>query len=328
MAYSKSSGPVEVLAVDLGGTHVRFCTALISGGAVLEMRNKQVLRTADFPSFGAAASAYRAACGGVLPRIAALAVACPVKGDVLPLTNLDWQLVRSEIAPEMGMDDILVLNDFVAQSHAVANLPVEAFERIGGPALQTGSPGLTTIVGPGTGLGVGHVLRLGTSYRVLESEGGHIGFAPADELEDRLLRRFRTEFGRVSAERLISGIGLCNIHAHLRAEAGLPTVHIDARSLWSAGIERTDAMASQAVDLFCALLGSFAGDCALLSGAQSVVIGGGLAARLGSRLDESEFMARFLAKGRLSRTLEDVSVRRVVCDEPGLLGAALAFANA
>ncbi len=327
MARSNSSGPLEVLAVDLGGTHVRFCTARVAGGTVLELRGKQVFRTADFPSFGAAASAYRAACGGVLPKVAALAVACPVIGDVLPLTNLDWKLVRSEIGPQMGVDDILILNDFVAQSHAVANLPAEAFERLGGPARQSGLPGLTTIVGPGTGLGVGHVLRLETGYHVLESEGGHIGFAPTDDLEDRMLRRFRVEFGRVSAERLISGLGLCNIHAHLRAEQGLPARDVDARTLWSDGLERRDALASESVDRFCAMLGSFAGDCALLSGARSVVIGGGLAARLGSRLHESDFMARFLAKGRLGRALEDVSVHRLVCDEPGLLGAALAYAN-
>ncbi len=327
MARSNSSGPLELVAVDLGGTHVRFCTALVSVGTVLELRGKQVFRTADFPTFGAAASAYRAACGGVLPKVAALAVACPVKGDVLPLTNLDWKLVRSEIGSQMGMDEILILNDFVAQSHAVANLPAEAFERIGGPAPQLPSPGLITIVGPGTGLGVGHMLRLETGYRVLESEGGHIGFAPTDDLEDRMLRRFRAEFGRVSAERLISGLGLCNIHAHLRAEQGLPVQDVDARTLWSDGLEGRDALASQAIDLFCAMLGSFAGDCALLSGARLIVIGGGLAARLGTRLDQSDFMARFLAKGRLGRTLEDVSVQRVVCDEPGLLGAALAYAN-
>ncbi len=177
MARSNSSGPLELVAVDLGGTHIRFCTALVSGSTVLELRGKQVFRTADFPSFGAAASAYRAACGGELPKVAALAVACPVKGEILPLTNLDWRLVRSEIGSQMGMDEILILNDFVAQSHAVANLPAEAFERIGGPAPQLPLPGLITIVGPGTGLGVGHVLQLETGYHVLESEGGHIGFA-------------------------------------------------------------------------------------------------------------------------------------------------------
>ncbi len=152
MARSNSSGPLELVAVDLGGTHIRFCTALVSGRTVLELRGKQVFRTADFPSFGAAASAYRAACGGELPKVAALAVACPVKGEILPLTNLDWRLVRSEIGAQMGMDEILILNDFVAQSHAVANLPAEAFERIGGPAPQLPLPGLITIVGPGPAL--------------------------------------------------------------------------------------------------------------------------------------------------------------------------------
>ncbi len=168
------------------------------------------------------------------------------------------------------------------------------------------------------------MLRLETGYRVLESEGGHIGFAPTDDLEDRMLQRFRAEFGRVSAERLISGLGLCNIHAHLRAEQGLPVQDVDARTLWSDGLEGRDALASQAIDLFCAMLGSFAGDCALLSGARSVVIGEASRRGLVRGFDESDFMARFLAKGRLGRALEDVSVHRwCVMNRPARRGAGL-----
>jgi glucokinase len=186
---------------------------------------------------------------------------------------------------------------------------------------------MISVIGPGTGLGVAALLRHGKDYEVIETEGGHADFAPLDSLEDRILLELRNSFRRVSVERLVSGRGLMNIYEALGIIEGRPLQIRDEWELWSAALEGSDSLASAALDRFCLTLGAFAGDVALAQGAKAVVIGGGLGLRLANHLVRSGFRDRFIAKGRFERRMDEMPVKLITYPQPGLFGAAAAFAR-
>jgi glucokinase len=183
-----------------------------------------------------------------------------------------------------------------------------------------------SIVGPGTGLGIAQLLRRAGGYHVVETEGGHFDFAPLDGLEDRILARLRTRYGRVSVERIASGPGLANLYEALAAIEGRETNPRDERGLWQAALAGDDSLAAAALDRFCLSLGAVAGDIALVQGARALAIGGGLGLRLADRLPGSGFCDRFVAKGRFEQRMRDMPVRIITYAQPGLYGAAVAFA--
>jgi glucokinase len=162
---------------------------------------------------------------------------------------------------------------------------------------------------------------------VIETEGGHVDFAPLDSLEDRILIELRKSFRRVSVERLVSGRGLMNIYQSLGAIENRPLAIRDEKALWTAALEASDSLATAALDRFCLCLGAAAGDVALAQGAKAVVIGGGLGLRLADHLPGSGFRDRFVAKGRFERTMSDMTVKLITHPQPGLLGASAAFAR-
>ena len=164
-------------------------------------------------------------------------------------------------------------------------------------------------------------------YDVVETEGGHAHFAPVDGFEDALLARLRSRYGRVSVERVVSGQGLANIYALAAEEAGLESRYPDERALWSAALSGEDDLAAAALDRFCRALGSAAGDFALVQGAGAVVIAGGLGLRLLEHLGRSGFRDRLVAKGRFEPMIDAMTVKIVTHPQPGLFGAAAAFAN-
>ena len=311
---------MEIVAVDLGGTHVRFARARADARDV-RLGPAETLKVADFPSL---AAAWRAAAAGApdWPRAAAVAVACPIHGETLKLTNNPWVIRPATLAAELGCDDVLLVNDFGAMAHAAARLGPDGFRRVCGPQRGRPESGVVSIVGPGTGLGVGQLLMLGSGrYRVIETEGGHAGFAPTDIFEDGLVARLRARHGRVSAERVVSGQGLVEICAQL---GGAPAT--DATALWTAALEGRDETAQRALAHFCAAFGGVAGDAALAQGAQAVVLAGGLTRRLADRLAGLGFERRFVAKGRFETLMRDIPVLAFEHPEPGLFGAAAAWA--
>jgi glucokinase len=318
---------MEVVAVDLGGTNVRFAIAEVAGGAVVTLGPPTTLQTGAYPSLASAWAAYAAQAGRALPRAAGLAVACPITGEILKLTNSPWILRPATLAEELGVDLLTLVNDFGAVGHAVAQLPAAYLRHVAGPDVPLPETGVIGIVGPGTGLGVAHVLRHGGSYQVMETEGGHVDFAPLDTIEDALLATLRGRFRRVSAERVVSGPGLANIYEHLAAMEGKAIRAPDAPALWAAALDGSDAIAAEALQRFCLSLGSVAGDIALAQGAHGMVIGGGIGARIGGVLEGSGFSARFTAKGRMEAMLATLPVKLITHPEPGLFGAAAAFAK-
>ena len=182
------------------------------------------------------------------------------------------------------------------------------------------------IVGPGTGLGVAHILRREGRNHVIESEGGHVDFAPLDTLEDAILARLRKRHRRVSLERIVSGPGLAVIHEALATIEGRAIQRIDDKSLWTLALDGSDSLAAAALDRFCMSLGSVAGDIALAQGATAVVIAGGVGLRLADHLPRSGFAQRFAAKGRFEAMMAAIPVKLITYSQPGLYGAAAAFA--
>ncbi len=318
---------MDVVAVDLGGTHVRFAIATVENGTVRSLGDAVILRTGDYASLPIAWQAYAARAGHPLPRAAALAVACPIVGDVLKLTNSPWVLRPATLAEELGIDQLTLVNDFGAVGHAVAQLPGQYLRHIAGPDRPLPEQGVIGIIGPGTGLGVAHVLRAGGSYYVMETEGGHIDFAPVDAIDDAILATLRARFVRVSAERICSGPGLRNIYDYLAMLDGRATKPMDDRELWAAALDGSDRSAAMALQRFCMSLGSVGGDIVLAQGAHALVIGGGVGARIADVLPLSGFASRFTGKGRMEAMLSATPVKLITHPEPGLFGAAAALAR-
>lgn len=318
----------EIVAVDIGGTHARFALAEIADRQVVGLSHETVLKAAEHASLQTAWEAFAAGVGRPLPRAAGIAVAGPVTGEVLQLTNNPW-VIRPALIPEkLGADRFALVNDLGAVGHAVAHLGDEAFRHLCGPERDLPAEGVVSVIGLGTGLGVAQLVRAGGAARVVETEGGHIDFAPLDVLEDGVLARLRTKFRRVSVERIVSGPGLSNIYSSLADIEGRTISTLDDTALWALALGGGDSLAVAAFDRFCLSLGSVAGDIALAQGAQAVVIAGGLGLRIADRLGASGFERRFRAKGRFEPRMADMPVKLITHPQPGLFGAAAAYADA
>jgi glucokinase len=313
----------ELVAADIGGTHARFALAEVEDGRVLDLGEALTLETAQHAGLAEAWQALARHLGRSLPDAAALAFAYPVENDLPQLTNMPWTIDRQTISEELGLDRHLILNDFAAIGHAAATLGDESFVHIAGPDRALPAIGVISVVGPGTGLGVGLVIRNDDQYQVISSEGGNMDFAPQNDFEDRLTARLRNQYGHVSAERVVSGPALRDIYAVI-AKAEMP--YSDDRELWQAALEGTDPTAVAALERFCRCLGAFAGNVALAHGANAVVLAGGQGLRLREHLPASGFAEALAAKGEYKAILEQLSVKLIAHPEPGLYGAAAAFA--
>ncbi len=323
-ATAAGSGADLALIADIGGTNARF--ALCDPSArVPELLEPRSLRNAGFASLQHAAEHYLAEVGA-RPRRAAIALACPVGGDEIRLTNRAWSFNRHELRASLGLDELRLINDFGAIAHAVPALAADERVVLHGQdhALERGP---ISVLGPGTGFGVG--LLAGSAaqgWTVVETEGGHVSFAPLGDEERALADWAIARHGRASWERLLSGSGLAAIDAVLRErEGGPPGPMRDPADVVAAALDGHDVVARRALARFCAILGSVAGDVTLVHGARSVVIAGGIVPRFLPFLRASAFRERFLAKGRFAAWLEPVSVQVAIHPNPGLLGAAVAL---
>lgn len=319
---------MQLATVDVGGTHARFATAEISGGRVMNLSEPVTMRTAEHASFQTAWEAFEASRGQPLPRAVSIAVAGPINGDVIRFANNPWIIRPALVKEKLRVETFTLVNDFEAVGHAVANASEEHFVHLCGPNQPFGASGMISIIGPGTGLGVAQVLRLDSGYHVQATEGGHIDYAPHDSIEDAILARLRKRYRRVSAERVVSGPGIVDIYETLASIEGRAIKSMDDKALWALGTSGEDSLAAAAVDRFCLSLGSIAGDIALAQGGfAGVVIAGGLGLRIKDSLMRSGFAERFRAKGRFEGLMAGVPVKLITHPQPGLFGAAAAFAR-
>ena len=319
------------LVADIGGTNARFALAR-PGPDRPELELPLTLATARFASLQQAAKHYLEQVE-FKPRRAAVAVACPVGGEEVRLTNRAWSFNRLELADALNVESLLIVNDFGAAARALPALKTEETLHLHGPESDPlNMP--ATVLGPGTGLGIALVTDCkATGWRVLETEGGHISYAPLGS-EERLIHEWLTaRHGRVSVERVLSGKGLAQIEAALTGRPPSRSKTPDSAltspgKIVSAALAGDQRHARAALARFCAILGSVAGDAALMHGARTVAIAGGIVPRFIPFLRSSAFRERFLDKGRFAAHLEKVSIKIITYPEPGLLGAALmAFDN-
>ncbi|SFN10209.1 glucokinase [Dokdonella immobilis] len=319
------------LIADIGGTNARFALTDWTAPEV-EIIEPRSLPGAEFASLQHAAEHYLGEVGAK-PRRAALAVASPVDTDEIRLTNRAWSFSRADLQRRLGLDELRMLNDFGAVACAVPALKAEDRVHLYGPA-HAQMRGPVSLVGPGTGLGIG--LLVGSDadgWQAVETEGGHVTFAPIGDEEHRIARWLDARFGRASTERVLSGDGLSHIAAALSGTDGGPrdgrNVPLrDPADIVTAALDGHDLEARRALTRFCSVLGSVAGDTALIHGARTVAIAGGIVPRFIPFLRSSAFRERFLAKGRFSTWLEAVTIEVIVHPNPGLLGAAVALRQA
>ena len=308
------------LLADIGGTNARF--ALQAPGEAFA--DIEVLACRDYDRIDDAIAAYlaRAAARGLRTdgiRHAAIAIANPVEGDVVSMTNHHWRVSLAALRDACDFITLLVVNDFAALAQALPHLRAEGRERIGGTNTVAVEGRPIGLVGPGTGLGVsGVVPAVGGRWIALAGEGGHASFAPVSRDEMRILDALWEEHGHVSAERLLSGPGLEAIHRVLSGER-LAAADITTRALDGT----CDGACRATVDTFCAILGSVAGNVALTLGATGgMYIGGGIVPRLGPLFHASAFRARFEGKGRLQAWLARIPTWLVTEPYPALRGVA------
>lgn len=323
---TSNSTTQEIIVADIGGTNARFAIAKVENGKVLSIDNENILKTADYATLQLAWDAFGQKLGRPLPKAASMAIACPIRGDILKFSNSPWIIRPALLADQLHLDKLILINDFEAVAHAAAHCGNDYLKHICGPKRKEAPTGVTSLVGPGTGLGVASLMFVDDAYHVIPSEGGHITYAPCDNIDMSILRYLKQHYRRVSAERIISGPGLGNIYDALAASAGLPVSHHSDSNLWDAALKGTDHLASAALERFCLNFGTFCADVALMQLSNRVVISGGIGQLLADYLPQSGFGERFVDKGRFERMLAQVHVELLTYPQPGLLGAAAAYA--
>ena len=327
------TGPARLLG-DVGGTNARFAWQCAEGAALCDI---VTLPCAEFPTLADALRAYLQQLGRPAPPWCAIGIATPVTGDAVRMTNHHWAFSMAGLQAELGFERLVVMNDFTALALALPDLREQELRQLGGTGAVPGAA--MALIGPGTGLGVSGLLPAGETGRwvALQGEGGHVSLAAGTAREAAVLDVLRRELGHVSAERAVSGLGLRALHAAVRELDGLDAFGTpDAANaaddftpsrITALALDGSDPQCVETLDLFCAFLGSVAGNLALTLGARGgVYIGGGIVPRLGPAFERSRFRACFEAKGRFRSYLEPIPV--FVIDtkvSPALLGAARAL---
>jgi glucokinase len=309
------------LVADIGGTNARFGLRG-PGGEPIEERT---LATADYPGPAEAARAYLDGLpgGSVAPTEGVFAGAGPVEGDLIALTNCPWRFSVEETRRALGLRRLVAINDFVAQALAVPVLAPEERVRLTGRGEPV--PGRAIgVIGAGTGLGVAGLLPTPSGWQPLPSEGGHVSFAPGDEVEVAVLGVLRGRFDHVSNERLLTGGGLVNLATALAEIAGEGDLGpLEPRDVTARAADGSCRFCAEAVRRFSAILGSAAGDLALVLLARGgMFLAGGVVPRLGPLFDVALFRERFEAKGRFRDYLAQVPTYIAARTDTGLIGAA------
>jgi glucokinase len=311
------TAPATGLIADIGATNTRL--ALAKQGVVTRVR---VFASEDFASLSDAIEAYlEQEAPPAKPTRAVLAVAAPVSGDTVTLTNHPWTFSVGAMRAHFKFGKLRVINDFVANALAVPHLTEADRIQIGGGAAAKAAP--IGVIGPGSGLGVSILVPANGAFIPVQGEGGHVTMAAADEREASVLALMRRRFDHVSAERFLSGAGLVNLYNALCELSDEPAAPLTAAQITDPGIEHEYPRAREATAMFCAMLGTVAGNLALTVGALGgIYIAGGIVPKLGDAFAQSQFRMRFESKGRFQTYLAAIPTYVITHSAPALLGAA------
>ncbi len=309
------------LLADIGGTHVRLAQGASSGP---DLTHVQKYLRSEFSGLEELVRDYlqRHPMTGAVS--ACFAVAAPVSAedaaDQIVMTNCEWQFSVAQLKREFGWQDLVILNDFEAVALAVPHLPDSQLVQLGGKCVNL--QGSIAVLGPGTGLGVKHLIPTADGYRVLSGEGGHVDFAPVDEQDEIIWRYIRERKSRVSLEEVLSGRGLVHIYQALAEARGVQANLTDPAGIVFAAQHDNCDLGKESLQQFCRILGSCAGNLALtLNTTGGVYLCGGVLTELGAVLADSEFRTRFESKGRFKGYVKDIPAFLITASEPGLRGA-------
>lgn len=306
------------LLADIGATYARFCVETTPG----QFEHVVVLDCADYPGFAEVVQAYLDTLEGRPPRHAAIAMANPVEGDAVRMTNRDWAFSIEEVRQRLGLQTCLVVNNFTALAMALPGIDASQRVRVGGGEPQP--DGVIALLGPGTGLGVSGLIPAGDRWSTLATEGGHVSFAPNDERELKVLQFMWRTMSHVSAERLVSGPGIELIYQALTAGTPQASQQLTTAEIVRRAIARSCPWCIEVVDCFCAMLGTVASNLVLTLGATGgLYIGGGIVPRLGELFERSPFRTRFESKGRFGPWLARVPTYVLTAENPTFRGLSL-----
>ena len=307
--------PEQTLLADIGATNARFC--LLANGTLGPVSNFEVKRYARFPDV--VADFLKMHRDEMPVSDALLAVAGPVEDGRSRLTNCPWIVDADELRAKFRLATVRVVNDFVAAAYSLPSLGAVDLYAIGGGRAVAGAP--MTVLGPGTGLGVACLVPGASEPVVIAGEGGHATMAGASDREDAVIAHLRGRFGHVSAERMVSGAGLENLYQAIAALERSDAPLRDAAEITRTALDDSCRTAAAALHMFCGLLGSFAGDAALMFGARGgVFIAGGISPRILDFMERSEFRRRFEDKGRLRPYLEAIPSHVIVHPAAAFVG--------
>jgi glucokinase len=311
-----------ILIGDIGGTNARFAILLDS---YAEPKEFPTVQTADFPNIDDAIQSAILDRTSIQPRSALLAVAGPVESDEIELTNCNWVVRPRGMASGLGLEDIVVLNDFEAQALSVVALGEDQMEKIGGTAAEEGAS--RVILGPGTGLGVAGLIHACHRWIPVPGEGGHMDIGPRTPRDFEVFPHLERIEGRLSGEQLLCGRGLVNIYrAVARADgktAGLAT----PAEITGAGLEKSDPIAVEARSMFVSCLGRTAGDLALVFMSRGgVYLTGGIAQKIVPALKSGAFRAAFEDKAPHSDLLRAMPAY-VITNPRGAVAGLAAYAR-
>ncbi|MGY6709413.1 MAG: glucokinase [Rhizobiaceae bacterium] len=313
-------GPRHALVGDIGGTNARFAIADVDE---LSIDHFAAFSCRHFSSLEEALKAYLATLP-CRPARACLAIAAPLRGDSLKLTNLHWTFSQDSLRRASGIEALRLINDFEALALVLPHLVPHDLCSLGRVAPRADQP--RAVLGPGTGLGMAGLVPCGDGWRAVASEGGHVAFAAETQEEFEIMRRMGDGLGRVSAERMISGPGIEKVHAILAQMRDRPPQDMPIAEIARLAIGSDDELAVDTFDCFATWLGRFAGDMALTFGAGGgVYIAGGIAPKILPILEKGGFQEAFCSKGRMSDFLKTVPVHVITAPDAGLRGAAMAL---
>ena len=311
------------LVGDVGGTNVRFAFAQKTAQGTIELHHSARLAVRDYSHFNDAVGQYLKDVG-VTPRRAAFAFAGPKFDDKIEMTNADWIVSERELISTFGFDEAVLLNDFVAMANGATVVPDDGFKILVEGKVNYNKP--VVVLGPGTGLGQAVILPGGPGnqrLRIVPTEGGHTAFAPQNALEDEVLLYWRAKTEFVSAEQLISGPGLHRIYEALCSIRDEPVVCTQPDEIIAAGQANPQSVARLTIRTFCDMLGTFAGNSTVTTGAWGgVVLAGGVSRHIAPFIETSDFRKRFQSRGPGSPFMDGVPVRLIMAHFVPLYGAA------
>ncbi|UTF60110.1 glucokinase [Gilvimarinus sp. DA14] len=311
-----------ILVADIGGTNGRFgLVNACSHNKGYNAEQQISLPSANYETLADMIRDYVKQAGVAMPKFACLAIAGPIQDGHVKVTNLNWEFSISRLRDELNMQALDVINDFSALAYAVPHLQkgdtASLYCTDANPYAPIG------VMGPGTGFGAALLAPISTGWKIIPTEGGHCSFAPTTDTEIGILQQMRKHHPHVSIEHMLSGQGLVSIYKSLAALKGVDAEDLSPADVSERGIKHKEALCEEAVQTFCAILGSVAGDKALSWGAMGgIYLGGGIVPKIAHYLPQTDFIKRYLNKGVMRGYVEDIPVRMVTNDKAALIGAA------